>query len=477
MPYDSTTNSARIIMKRRSPAMSSILLLASLHQREQSIFANALRTQLKKHTKQTTASKLQLATTASSKMMKSAIAAQKTHNHLETTGGSCTCNNAAGAADWDGEVWITGAKRADLCRQGHSIKWNVDEKSRWITGWLSGSDVPEGQLDDCNAQRVGSDFDASMGVRFSISEQYWTAQDAARSPMRSFISPLWQSGADGSSNNDRNPDNQRFSFSVYITDVAKTLGGVNQMFFWTDSGSILQVIFGQNQHYGNGQVLLCTFPGNDAQKFGREDDCVSTTEIPTDAWNRIDLDMGAPGEYTVHFNGQQVATKADVSDGGRGPTYPQLGGSCRTEQEQGDIGKTCDGYTLYIKDVCLGEATGTCPSGTTGIPPSQAPAFATVADADSPDADSPGDPLLDPSQDPLSEHETEPPGTTPGGTPGGTSPPSSGAPSSGGGAGSNGDAANGGSVSAGGGTFEKWTPGDGETVDDPTTLGGDGGCC
>merc|ERR1712187_916438 len=143
----------------------------------------------------------------------------------------------------------------------------------------------------------------------------------------------------------------KFSFSIKSENM-KNNGNYVKTLFWTDNGNILGFVPSQHPN-GDGKYRLITFPDGDyPHKWEKE------MEIEDNSWYRIGV------QFTPGANSVEVAVNGIPMGSGKVPKNmleekengPQLEVYSFNYGSKG----TSDSIKFHLKDVCVGETTGSC---------------------------------------------------------------------------------------------------------------------
>lgn len=202
-------------------------------------------------------------------------------------------------------------------------------------------------------------FTESDGWKITVS----AAQGEKKAPYRAFayiqfcngdaLSKCWKSQV------------MSFSFS-FKTQGATDIGAYVKLLFWTDAGNIVGLLPPSHPKAG-GTYQLITFPRDDyPQKWS------SSRRIGDGVWYHLRVDFRPATRSVVLFlDGDEIGNGTIPVDMLGATSGPQIG---VYSFDYSDKTWPQDGFSLFLDDACMGETSGTCPSGGSAAPaPAPAP--------------------------------------------------------------------------------------------------------
>jgi len=148
-----------------------------------------------------------------------------------------------------------------------------------------------------------------------------------------------------------------FHFS-FKTDSMDNLGAYIKLLFWTDAGNILGLLPPKHPN-GENQFRLLAFMQDDYPNSWQED-----MVLQDGTWYHVQVDFfPATNNVGIKVNGERFADGSIPVSMLSVSTGPQIG------VYSFDYGSSWpDFFTLWLDDACVGQTSGTCPSGGPVVP-------------------------------------------------------------------------------------------------------------
>jgi len=164
----------------------------------------------------------------------------------------------------------------------------------------------------------------------------------------------------------------RFSFSFKTQDVA-SIGAYVKLLFWTDAGNIVGLL-PPSHPKGQSSFRLITFPQDDYPN-----NWANEVSIEDNTWYHLSIEFEpATRGVRISIDGTEVGSGSIPVQMLEATNGPQIG------VYSFDYGASwpVSGFKLWLDDACVGETSGTCPSGGNGAPvatPALPPTVAPMA--------------------------------------------------------------------------------------------------
>eukprot|EP00931_Biecheleriopsis_adriatica_P077834 TRINITY_DN5131_c0_g1_i4.p1 TRINITY_DN5131_c0_g1~~TRINITY_DN5131_c0_g1_i4.p1 ORF type:complete len:940 (-),score=148.59 TRINITY_DN5131_c0_g1_i4:208-3027(-) len=268
------------------------------------------------------------------------------------TPGAGTCACEANTA-WDGSFGQFADVGGDFCSQnfgGSNPYISAGGGAGAAGGWSGPQPCTSGQ------------YSFSQDGTWSISMDASQAQ--SKVPYRAFAYAQFCNGQPYS-NCWRSEEMVSFSFSFKASTGLEQIGAYVKLLFWTDSGNILGLLPPQHPK-GNGQLRLLAFMNDDYPNSWAHE-----MVIQVGTWYHVQIDF-APATKGVDIKIDGAAWSAgtipvNMLEATNGPQIGiysfDFGGGAWPQEP----------VKLSLRDACIGQTSGVCPSGSTHSTSSSAP--------------------------------------------------------------------------------------------------------